>query len=125
MLAGLGAIALGLRADAGGTGLAGCRGESRALLVALARPLPRVVGWLLAAATGLALALDSPPEAISLARRQPDAARHRARRGIVLLVSLLQVTSRLHRAWQRIGARIVGSWIAASAILVLALRLVR
>ena len=29
------------------------------------------------------------------------------------------------RPWQRIGVRIVGSWIAASAILVLALRLAR
>jgi urease accessory protein len=29
------------------------------------------------------------------------------------------------RDWQRIGIRIVGSWIAASAILVLALRLAR
>jgi len=29
------------------------------------------------------------------------------------------------RPWQRIGLRVVGSWIAASAILVLALRLMR
>jgi hypothetical protein len=35
------------------------------------------------------------------------------------------VASFLARGWRRIGARIVGSWIAASAILVLALRLVR
>jgi hypothetical protein len=34
-------------------------------------------------------------------------------------------TSCLTRAWQQIGVRILGSWIAASAILVLALRLVR
>jgi hypothetical protein len=33
--------------------------------------------------------------------------------------------SRLTNAWQRIAARILGSWIAATAILVLALRLVR
>jgi hypothetical protein len=32
---------------------------------------------------------------------------------------------RLHRDWQRLGARILGSWIAASAVLVLALRLLR
>ena len=37
-------------------------------------------------------------------------------------VELVQGTSLLRRDWQRIGARIVGSWIAASAILVLALR---
>jgi hypothetical protein len=33
--------------------------------------------------------------------------------------------SRLRRHWQRIGIRIAGSWIAASAILVLALRFLR
>jgi hypothetical protein len=35
------------------------------------------------------------------------------------------LTARSRRDWQRIGVRIAGSWIAASAILVLALRLAR
>jgi urease accessory protein len=44
---------------------------------------------------------------------------------VLLLLVLLQGTLRLRQHWQRIGARIAGSWIAATAILVLALRLVR
>ena len=44
---------------------------------------------------------------------------------VLLLLALLQGTARLRHHWQRIGARIAGSWIAAIAILVLALRLVR
>jgi len=39
---------------------------------------------------------------------------------VVTLVALLA-----RRPWQRIGVRIVGAWIAASAILVLAVRLMR
>ena len=122
IIAGLGAIALayvptraeqGVLAAAAGTGL----------LVALGRPLPRSAGVLIAAAGGLALALDSPPEAISL-RDANLALLGTAIGAVIVLLALLQVTTRLTRGWQRIGARIVGSWIAASAILVLALRLV-
>ena len=40
-----------------------------------------------------------------------------------MLVIFISMHSK--RSWQRIGVRIVGSWIAASAILVLALRLAR
>ena len=36
------------------------------LLIALARPLPQGLGMTLAAAIGLSLALDSPPEALAL-----------------------------------------------------------
>jgi len=91
------------------------------LLAALARPLPPALGALLAAAVGLSLALDSPPEAITLREANLALVGTALGAAIVLLV-LVQGTSRLRRDWQRIGARIVGSWIAASAILVLALR---
>ena len=91
------------------------------LLVALARPLPPALGALLAAAAGLALALDSPPEAITLSEANLALIGTGLGAAIALLV-LVQGTSRLRRDWQRIGARIVGSWIAASAILVLAPR---
>ena len=92
------------------------------LLVALARPLPQGLGVLLAAAIGLSLALDSPPEALSLMQANLTLL-GTALGAVLLLLALLQATSRLRQHWQRIGARIVGSWIAASAILVLALRL--
>ena len=65
IIAGLGAIALAYvptRAEEGVLAAAASAG----LLVALARPLPRSVGVLLAGAVGLAVALDSPPETISL-----------------------------------------------------------
>jgi urease accessory protein len=44
---------------------------------------------------------------------------------VLVLVALAEVTARLTRHWQLIGLRVLGSWIAASAILVLALRLGR
>lgn len=122
VLAGLGAIALAYvpaYAELVLLALAACAG----LLVALALPLPLTVGLPLAAATGLALALDSPPEGISLA----DA--NLALLGTALSATmasalLVWLVRHLHRGdWQRIGIRIVGSWIAASAILVLGLRL--
>jgi len=81
------------------------------------------VGVLLAGAVGLAVALDSPPETISL-RDANLALLGTAIGAVLVLLAVLQVATRLTRGWQRIGARIVGSWIAATAILVLALRLV-
>jgi urease accessory protein len=122
IIAGLGAIALAYvpaLAEQGVLAVAASAG----LLVALGRPLPRPVGVLLAAAAGLALALDSSPEAISL-RDANLALLGTAIGAVIVLLALLQVTTRLTRGWQRIGTRIVGSWIAAGAILVLALRLV-
>jgi len=43
----------------------------------------------------------------------------------LLLIVAVEVASRLTVPWARIAARILGSWVAASAILTLALRLVR
>jgi urease accessory protein len=94
------------------------------LLVALARPLPHGLGVLLAAAIGLSLALDSPPEALALKQANLTLL-GTALGAVLLLLALLQGTSRLRHHWQRIGVRILGSWIAASAILVLALVLGR
>lgn len=94
------------------------------LLVALARPLPRSVGFLLAAAIGLALALDSPPEAISL-RDANLALLGTAIGATMVLVAVAQGASLLTGHGQRTGVRVIGSWIAASALLALALRLAR
>jgi urease accessory protein len=91
-------------------------------LLALARPLPPIVGWGLAGTIGGALALDSPPEVISLTEANLTLLGTALGAAFVLLI-LVQGTSRLRHHWQRIGARIAGSWIAASAVLVLALRL--
>lgn len=121
IVAGLGAIALAYVPTLAEQGVLAVA-ASAGLLVALGRPLPRPVGTLLAGAGGLALALDSPPEAISL-RDAHLSLLGTAIGAMIALLALLQVTTRLARGWQRIGARIVGSWIAASAVLALALRL--
>jgi urease accessory protein len=94
------------------------------LLLALARPLPQVMGLLLAAAAGLAVALDSPPDAVSIAEANITLL-GTGFGATVLLLAAAEVSARLTLHWQRIAARILGSWIAASAILVLALRLAR
>jgi len=94
------------------------------LLVALDRPLPRWLSGLLAGTMGFALALDSPPEAISL-REANLTLLGTAIGAAVVLIGLLLVTSRLTKGWPRVGARVLGSWIAGSAVLVLALALVR
>ncbi len=43
----------------------------------------------------------------------------------LLLIAAIAIASRLKADWARIAARIIGSWIAASAILVLVLRFAR
>ena len=95
-----------------------------ALLVALGRPLPEAPGCVLAVLTGFCIALDSPPETVSLS----EANLMLAGTGLsaaLLLVVVAAIARRFEAGWARIGARILGSWIAASAILVLALRLAR
>jgi urease accessory protein len=93
-------------------------------LAAWARPLPEPAGCALTAAAGLTIAFDSPPVVISVG----EANLMLFGTGLAAAMLLIVVTfcaSRLRRGWQRIGARILGSWIAASAILVLALQFAR
>jgi urease accessory protein len=93
-------------------------------LVALARPLPEILGCVLALMTGLALALDSPPGGISV--REANVILIGTFCGAtILLLGVVELTIMLRREWQRIGVRILGSWIAASAIMGLTLRLTR
>ena len=94
------------------------------LLIALARPLPLLVCAALSAVAGFAIAFDSPPDAITINEAIL------MQLGTFLAASLylaaiIAIASLLDRDWQRIGMRIVGSWFAASAILVLAVRLAR
>jgi len=94
------------------------------ILVALAMPLPLAVSTAFAAVTGAALGLDSPPQAISLAAATMTLIGTGIGACCALAIAVIAVRP-LRRGWQRIGMRIVGSWIAASAILVLALRYAR
>ena len=94
------------------------------LSAALARPVPPILKHALALATGAALALNAPPQAISI----PAAVATQVGTGLAALAALSLVAfiaMKAERTWQRIGIRIVGSWIASSTILVLVLWLVR
>lgn len=95
-----------------------------ALLVTADRPVPEVAGCILAVLIGFFIALDSPPETVSLT----EANLMLLGTGLGAAVALIIVTwiaVRLSGRWARIGTRILASWIAASAILVLVLRLAR
>jgi urease accessory protein len=83
---------------------------------------PRFLGWLLAAIVGVALALDSPPEVSSTG----EAIRMLFGSGLGAAVAVVVLVEAA--AWYRakgplIALRVLGSWIAAIAILVLALRI--
>ncbi|HEY6255395.1 MAG TPA: hypothetical protein VIY51_06330 [Xanthobacteraceae bacterium] len=93
-------------------------------LVAAALRLPRLVLGPLAAAMGAAIGLDSPPDVISL----QEAVAMLIGTGLGALIGLGLVVagaSRLARAWQQIGVRVLGSWTAASALLAIAVRFAR
>jgi hydrogenase/urease accessory protein HupE len=93
-------------------------------LVALAVALPSPICALLAAIVGATLGLDSPPQAVSLAAATAPLIGNGIGASLALVL-IVTVTSCLARGWQRIGVRILGSWITASAMLVLALRCAR
>jgi hydrogenase/urease accessory protein HupE len=123
MLIGFGAIVLAYVPRLAEEGLlAGA--AAAGLLLAWARSWPEWIGVGLAGAIGLALALDSPPEALSLAAANLEliGTAAGAIAGVWVTARLSQWMNRPLPQW---GARILGSWIAASAVLVLALRFVR
>jgi urease accessory protein len=78
----------------------------------------------LAGCVGLAIGLDSPPEVVSV-REANWMLIGTGFGATVALILVVEVASRLKRPMLRIGTRILGSWIAASAILVLALGVAR
>jgi urease accessory protein len=94
------------------------------LLVALARPMPRLLGLLLAVVLGGAVALDSPPEVLSVSEANLMLL-GTAIGATVFLIAVSQAARQAQARWAQVGIRILGSWIAAAAILALALRLVR
>lgn len=82
--------------------------------------VPRALGVLVAGLVGLGVGMASEPESVAGQARLlmllgSGAA---ATVGVLSLVGLLHEA---RRPWQRIGMRVVGSWIAASAILVVTL----
>ena len=93
-------------------------------LVILARDISDWLVGLMTFAAGSALPLNAPPHEITIANAIASQI-GLAIAAVVTLVVVMFAAMRATRAWQRIGIRVIGSWIAASAILVLALRLAR
>ena len=93
-------------------------------LVVLAHDAPRWLTGVMAFAGGSALPLNAPPHELTIANAVASQA-GLAVAGIAFFMAaaLVAISEKAH--WQRIGIRIVASWVAASAILVLALRLAR
>lgn len=88
--------------------------------VAALPPLPRPACVLLAAVTGALVGIDSAPDAPDFRATlfSLGGTGIGATLAAIYAAGLVQF---LKQPWQRIGVRVVGSWIAASAILVLAL----
>jgi urease accessory protein len=122
-LAGFGAIASAVAVeDADMAVLVGA--AVAGLLVAWARPLPTALAAALAAIAGAAIELDSVPEEITVSATVVALAGTMIAALLALALAAMLAAARA-RDWQRIGIRVLGSWSAASAILVLALRLAR
>jgi urease accessory protein len=95
---------------------------------AIARPLPALTCAFLAAIAGVALALDSPPEAISIAVATATLVGTGLGASLaleIIVTGMNYLTGVRDWNWARLGGRILSSWLAASAILVLAVRFVR
>lgn len=117
------AVAFAIRETPSGLALLVLAGLAAGLVVA-GRFEPFWLVALLALAIGAMLPLNAPPHEITIA------AAIAAQIGFAIAaLATFSVTAfaatQATRSWQRIGLRIAGSWIAASAILVLALRLAR
>jgi urease accessory protein len=83
---------------------------------------PKPVAWFVAAIAGAALALDSPPQAVTIAEANATLG-GTAIGACAMPVVVAALAGHAKADWQRLGLRILGSWIAASAILVLAVQL--
>lgn len=88
-------------------------------LVALAMPPPGWVRWTAAALAGLALGWDSTPEVAGMAAAKAALGAWAAL--TLLVLNVAHYSARLPGArWSQTGVRIIGSWIVAISILMLA-----
>lgn len=92
------------------------------ILVAVRTVLPRRFCILLSTMAGFALGLDSIGESTGLGKLVITIFSTTTGLGIALLI-VIGWGDYFTRDWQKIGIRVVGSWIAASALLVFALGL--
>jgi hypothetical protein len=94
------------------------------IVVAAAWPIPYRAKEIVASALGGIIVFNAPPQAIMI----PSAVAEQigvATAALATFAAIVLVAIHAERAWQRIAVRVIGSWIAASGILALALRLAR
>jgi hypothetical protein len=123
LVLGSGAVAFGVGETPSGLALLALAALT-GLPLALALTLPLWIAAPLALAIGAALPLNAPPHEITLGKAIASQIGFAAA-ALAAFAAVSLIGAGATRPWQRIGVRIVGSWIAASAILVLALRLAR
>jgi urease accessory protein len=123
LTAGSVAIALGYAPIYSGEAALTCAAIA-GFLVAFGMPLLTRTTAVLAAASGVAIAIDSPPDAIMIGEAILSQLGTFCGASI-LLVAVIEIVARRRHHWQFIGVRIVGSWIAASAAMALALQIAK
>lgn len=94
------------------------------LLATLGRPLPLALTVTPAAVTGAAFIFDSVPQDISMSASAAALAASACAAGFAV-AALAVLVVRLRHPYLQVGMRIIASWAAASAILVLALHFAR
>jgi urease accessory protein len=122
-LAGCFIIATAIRETPAPLLLLGCAALCGAIVLAAWRP-PLALSAALAFIIGILIALNSPPQALTIRAAMVEQFGS-AVAALATLSAIILIATKAVQPWQRIGVRVVGSWIAASAILVLALRLAR
>ncbi len=117
---GLGAVAWGAGETPAADGLLAAAALC-GLIAASGRTTPRWMAASLGLTAGVAIGLDSPPQSIRL--NEAVLMLIGTGCGAVAALALMTVAaSFVARFWQGVALRVAGSWIAAIAILVLALR---
>jgi urease accessory protein len=122
-LAGCFVIATAIRETPAPILLLGCAALCGVVVLAAWRP-PIMLTTVMTFAVGILVALNTPPQALTIRAAMIEQVGS-AIAALLALALIILIATKAAQPWQRIGVRIVGSWIAASAILVLALRLAR
>jgi|1185.fasta_scaffold531819_2 hypothetical protein len=99
-------------------------GATAGCLVTLGCAPPPLVAPILIGAAGVAIPLNAPPREVTIPAGMA-AQVGTAAAALVLFALIISIAAKADRPWQVIGVRIVGSWVTASTIMVLALRLAR
>lgn len=95
------------------------------LLVALARPLPVPLTLMIGVGMGGLLGIDSAQAELSGRAMWASLLGSGIALYLLTLYAMVFAEYFSRHAWQRIGLRVIGSWVAAAALLVLALQLSR